>query len=271
MKPAQGRGFTLVEMVVVIAIAGIIAAMTAVFIRRPVDAYVDAARRGELTDTADIALRRMGRDLRAALPNSTRVLVSGTSTYVEFLLTSGGGRYRSDYDSSGGGDPLNFEAADTSFDVIGTPPTVAAGDRIVIYNLGPGSVESDAYTGGNSATVNSAASTPITIDAKQFPFASPGRRFHVVRHAVTYRCNTDTGELRRYWGYAIDAAQFVEGDPRFAGADNALLARDVSACSIVFNTSPVSQRTGVVSMRLELSRSGDRVALFHQVHTVNAP
>ena len=59
-----------------IAIVGIIGAMVAVFIRSPVQSYVDSARRAELGDVADTALRRIIRDLRLALPNSVRVTES---------------------------------------------------------------------------------------------------------------------------------------------------------------------------------------------------
>ncbi len=40
----QQRGFTLVEAIMVITITGILAAMVAIFIRAPIDAYVDSAR-----------------------------------------------------------------------------------------------------------------------------------------------------------------------------------------------------------------------------------
>ena len=63
-------GFTLIEAIVVIVITGIIASMVAVFIRTPVDGYLDAERRAGLTDIADTAVRRMARDIRLALPNS---------------------------------------------------------------------------------------------------------------------------------------------------------------------------------------------------------
>ena len=66
------RGFTLVEAIVVIVITGIIAAGVAVFIRAPVEGYVDSVARAELTDAADTALRRLSRDVNSALPNSLR-------------------------------------------------------------------------------------------------------------------------------------------------------------------------------------------------------
>src|SRR5258706_15936835 len=134
-RRTRGRGFTLVEMIAVIAIMGIIAAMVAVFIRSPVDSYVDSARRAELSDVADTALRRIIRDLRLALPNSVRVTESPAGTfYLEFLITSGGGRYRVDKTALGAGDPLDFTAADSSFDVLSAMPALAGTDSIVIYN-----------------------------------------------------------------------------------------------------------------------------------------
>ncbi|HJW54183.1 MAG TPA: prepilin-type N-terminal cleavage/methylation domain-containing protein, partial [Burkholderiaceae bacterium] len=56
------KGFTLAEAVIVIVITGIIAGTVAVFLRLPVQGYVDTAARAELTDIADTALRRMTRD-----------------------------------------------------------------------------------------------------------------------------------------------------------------------------------------------------------------
>jgi len=78
-------GFTLIEMVVVIVLTSIIAAVVAVFIKIPVQGYVDSARRAEMTDIADTALRRVGRDLRLALPNSVRITDAGAT--IEILLS----------------------------------------------------------------------------------------------------------------------------------------------------------------------------------------
>ena len=90
----RSRGFTLIEMIVVIVLTSIIASAVAVFIKLPVEGYVATARRAEMTDIADTAIRRMGRDLRLALPNSVRVTDGGAT--IEILLTKTGGRYRTE-------------------------------------------------------------------------------------------------------------------------------------------------------------------------------
>lgn len=268
-QPSRGsRGVTLIEMIIVITITAIIAGAVAVFISRPVEGYVDAARRAELTDIADTALRRMTRDLHSALPNSIRITTAGGVTYLEYLHTSDGGRYRAQADSAGTGDILNFTdpAGDSSFDVIGALPAFAGGESIVVYNLASSGTTANAYDGGNRAAYSSSAGSTITLSApKQFPFPSPGKRFHVVAYAVTYACNPTTGELRRYWNYGILAAQPTPP----VTANNALLASNISACSFSYTTS--GARTGVVGVTLRVERDGESIRLFQQAHVNNVP
>jgi len=275
----RARGVTLVEMIVVITITGILAAAVAVFIRRPVEGYIDAARRAELSDIADTALRRITRDLRNALPNSIRITAAGGVNYLEYLQTGGGGRYRSDVDSIGGGDPLNFTAADTTFNVIGPMPTMVAGDSIVIYNLNwdPAITTANAYVGDNRAAYASNTATTITLSAATlFPFASPGKRFQVVQQPVTYACDPVGGTVRRIAGYAIQAAQpnNVAAAPLSTAPSNVLLATSIApaGCSFSYVTgSGATQRTGVASLFLEISQAGESVRLFQQVHVNNVP
>src|SRR5438874_368532 len=93
---SRERGVTLIEMVIVIAITAIIAGAVSVFISRPVEGYADAARRAEMSDIADTALRRMTRDLRTALANSIRITcvpsgcAAGSVYYLEYLQASCG-------------------------------------------------------------------------------------------------------------------------------------------------------------------------------------
>lgn len=265
---SRERGVTLIELVMVIVITGIIASVVAVFIRRPVEGYVDSARRAQLTDEADTALRRITRDLRLALPNSIRVDASGK--FVEYIETSGGGRYRAEVDSAGGGDPLNFAAADSSFDVIGPAPTMGAGDQVVVYNLFSTGTTSNAHDPNpltNNRTAGSVAGSTVSITSKQFPAPSPGKRFHVVTGPVTYGCTG--GQLVRYSGYAYSLAQVAPP----AGAATAVLAGNVndSQCQFVYTTSPASERLATVSLVLQIERDNEKVRLFQQAHVSNVP
>jgi len=277
MRPTSDRrgqaGFTLVEMIMAITITAILAGIVALFILVPLQGYFSVSRRAELTDAADLAVRRIAREVQGALPNSVRVTTAAGVTYLEFLAVRSGGRYRSDPDNLGGGDILDFtSAADSSFDVLGPGVAVAAGDQIVVYNLGvPGA---DAYAGANRRAYSGAAGTMSTISftatASPFPFESPSKRFHVVSGPVTYACNPAAGTLQRFGGYAIAAAQ-----PTPPAGVPALLASGVTACTITY-TAAAGPRNGVVSISLTLTRTdpdnnAESVSLFSQAHVVNSP
>ncbi len=280
-QPSRQNGFSLIEMIIVISITAIVGAMVATFLRVPIDSYVAQDRRARLTDSADTALRRMGRDIRLALPNSVRVTTVGTTTYLEFLITRSGGRYREQGDGSLGNDNLDFTQnvpGDTRFDILGPAIAMQAGDRIAVYNLGiPGA---DAWAGDTLAAYTGAATnvnnisiapkpTPLT---PTFPLASPGNRFQVVEGPVTYVCASDPvnpglGTLTRYWGYAITAAQPTTATFR---TPQALLARQVGACTITYQPG-ITERGGLVSMTLELTQAGETVRLHSNSQVSNQP
>lgn len=263
-------GFTLIEALVVIMITGIIAVAVITFVREPILAYLDTARRAELSDEADTALRRIARDVQNALPNSVRV--SGTQ-FLEFLPISSAGRYRAEVGTAAGDDPLDFTSAtDNTFDVLGPTVSVANGDSIVIYNLGI--TGSDAYAG----TSRRAAIAPFGNSLNkisfnnggQFPFASPGSRFQVISTPVSYACDLATGRLLRYAGYAIQAAQPDTLAALNGLAAPAVLANNLTVCSFTYNSGALV-RSGVVAARLAVTRNGETVSMLHQVSVSNTP
>jgi MSHA biogenesis protein MshO len=270
MRPTFNHaGFTLIEMIIVIAITAIVGSMVAVFLRAPLESYVAQDRRARLADTADTALRRMTRDIRLALPNSVRVTTDAAGVvYLEFLATHAGGRYRAQGDGSIGNDNLDFTdvTGDSSFDVLGPAIDMQAGDFIAVYNLGiPGA---DAWTGETLAAYSGTGGsvTNIAIAAKQFLLASPGNRFQVVEGPVSYVCDPGNGTLTRYWGYAIEENQPTPPAP----ASSALLATRVSACSFTYQPG-VTERGGLVGITLNLKQADETVRLYATTQVSNQP
>ncbi len=291
------RGFTLVELVVVIVIIGIVSSMVAVFIGVPVRSYMDTAARVELADIADTATRRIARDVRLALPNSVRV--GGNGAYLELLLTKTGGRYLS-VDDNTPGNVLAFDtdpapANSTVFTVVGAMPagvqTIVPGDFIVVNNLGndPPVNAYDCSVKCNRGTVAAVNGNDITLAANPFlvvnaadaamrAMPSLGSRFQVVTTPVTYFCALNAnggGTLQRFSGYTIQADQPVAaGSAPLSNAPvQAALAGQVAACSFTFTTLPNVQR-GLVGINLLLGSAGSgggQISLVQQAQVNNTP
>ena len=276
------RGFTLIEMIMVMVITGVLAGMVAVFIAKPVEGYVNSVRHAELTDAADTAMRRLARDVRLALPNSLRVTTVGNISYIEFIMTSAGGRYRDVSDGSTGGYFLSFtNPATLQFDVLGpmpnNPPLAAGvnGDFIVVLNLGPGYAPADAYTGGNIAQINGVAGNIITLSNNPFalqtpPLPSPNSSFQVVpfaTQAVTYACPTAApNDFNRYSAYGFNVNQ-----PTPPAGTPALLVANAT-CGATFAQN-AQRRNGIITINLTLTDPGSQesVSMFYQIHVDNAP
>ncbi len=228
-RRATQNGFTLIEAIIVIVITGILSAIVAVFITRPVAGYVDATRRAQLTDTADGALRMMGRDIRSALPNSIRVSTNGADSYLEFLATKAGGRFRQ---SNASNDPCFTNIIDpiTGINSGGCTSLTSEGsiaanfgalngnDRVAVFNLynnqlGDCSVNNpSAYCTQNTAGIPNQNTAQITnfaagANADTLTFnrtvflpaigtSPPGNRFQIIdgtQQAVTYACRPIAG------------------------------------------------------------------------------
>lgn len=250
-------------MIMVIVVVGILASMTTSIITMPVRSYFDTQRRVTLADNAEAVFWLMQRDIRRALPNSVRITNGGK--VLELLHVVEGGRYRAQT-SAGAGDILDFTAADSSFDVMGTLSAVPSGS-LVVYNVGDFSA--NAYVGNNLAAISNTSTTTNVVlsTAKLFPRRSPQQRFFIVDTPITYLCDTTSRQLMRYSGYAIASTQ---PNPPIGGSA-AIQANSVSNCQFAYASSTAS-RNSLVTIQLTLTDSaGESSTLVHQVHVDNSP
>lgn len=276
MSMTSPRGFTLIELILVIVLVGILAVVGTVFILPPFQAAADIERRATLIDAADLAINRITREVRNALPNSLKV----STNQIEFISTINHGRYRR-LPAPGGSSVCPSPQTDTfipaksndCFEVLGdlldasavktraagTDCGTAAGHCLSVYNTGQS--DFDAWSGDNLAAITDFTSNSITYDSggQSFETHSPQQRFHVIDQTVRYTCSG--GELRRQAGYAVGS------NP---GGSGNLVADNITNCQFTYN-SGTSTRRGLLTIRLDLADEGESVFLLGQAQVLNTP
>ena len=294
----RSRGFTLIELIVVIVITAIIAGTIVVFVRPALDAYTDTRQRSDLSDQADTALRRIVRDVRQAVPNSLRM---PNSQCFELVPTIAGGRYRQGPDVVNDSpnpcstpsptcaawvDPTKSLSAFDTLTALSTTP--ANGDWVVINNQNG----NDVYEGNNRWSITS-MSAPTAAQGKLRLSVSAanggtalssgydGGRFQVVansQQAVFYICSGADGtldgsgngkgtlyRLKRSFNTAYPTAC-----PSIAGAD--VLATRVRSCTFVYDPNQgATQQSGFLWLHLELARNNETSSLTMGAHVMNVP
>ena len=279
-------GFTLIELVVTLAVAAVVVSFVSLFISGSVKGFTDLTRRARLVDSADSALQRIGRDVRRALPNSVRTSTAGGVAALEILSTVDGARYRAQPPGTAA-QILDFAAADASFNVLGpftqvTKPFSSTSHYLAIYNVGvPGA---DAYELGNVITP---AGTQIGIAADgatgedrvtlspafKFAYGSPTQRVFLLDGPVSYLCDAVAGTLVRYQGYSIASSQTsrdTDGELVGAGGTASLMANQVVGCNFTY-TPGTAERGGLLVLKITVGAQGESISLLSQVHVDNVP
>jgi MSHA biogenesis protein MshO len=268
--------FTLVELVMVIALAGLIAVMISTVMSRPLQGFVDQSRRAELVDLASTALNRMTRDIRLAVPNSVRV---AGSARLELLRSPGGGRYRASLSGGVRQDPPACASDPCVIEALG--PMIGVDDWpglnwMVIYNIGGAAIGDNSWPplNGTLSVISPQVSISYAagnlslsgggIENFRFKYASPQHRFFLADKVVGYQCSG--GRIVR----AEFASLALPGAYDYSGATP--VVDHVDCASSGFTYSPgTNTRSGLVTVRLTLSQDGETITLLQQVHVDNAP
>jgi MSHA biogenesis protein MshO len=238
----RSGGFTLVELVVSITIAGIVAVFMVFFLSTPVESYFAQSRRADLVDSQDRILRTVAADIHTALPGSLRGTALPNGYALELLSTAGVARYYGPGDKSylsptqESLEELSTGSLDTDgFYTLDQFPTNTGNYLAVTYSGAPSAYAlTGIMTSQFTITANAATGEDqITLGAGGFNFSGPSPAHHVflVSGPVTYLCDTAAQTLRRYWNYAITAAQPTSATSApLSSAQSSLIAQNVTSC-----------------------------------------
>lgn len=289
IRTNRQSGFTLVEIIIVIAIMGIIGGLSTLIIGRSLDAYAALERRENLQTSIRLAVERISRELRNALPNSICVnnggaCVVGTGSQFYFIPVRDSGRYQDRPGAYTAPPPIQRDRLPVAplnrdrFDVLSTNGAnrlnSVANDWVVVYNLN----NTDVYAGTNNVRqqinaivqkdINNTAGTGDDIDQIQltastnFANHSPTRRFHIIENNVVTLFYLDGTNLRR--------ATTSFAAPNTPAGTPPLLMQNVQACTFTF-TPGTSQRSGLLKIDITVAEQGETIQVIHNAHVFNTP
>ncbi|OUS06779.1 hypothetical protein A9Q81_02365 [Gammaproteobacteria bacterium 42_54_T18] len=260
----MNHGFTMIELIIVIVILGILSVGSVRFISQTTQGVIDSAERQRIASIGIIAMEKMSRELREALPNSIRV--DGSGECIEFVPIAGGSQYTD----------IPILTASTTITAVKTNYAASLNttyDRIAVF---PASL-SQVYGGADPGPISSLISTiaviagdeeGVTLSSNhQFLADSPQRRFFIVKDPVTY-CYSG-GILFRYKNYGFQSAMGTSRPTTFAGGRE-VLANSLTSATFSYVSATLS-RNGVVSIDMTLSEGGETQMLDYEVIIRNVP
>lgn len=265
---ASIKGFSLLELIIVIVLMGIMAISLSNVTTNAVYGYIDAKDRNSLSQSAKWVTEKISREMREALPQSVRTGTSGTVHCVEFMSILNASTYLN-LPASGPIDDFNavaYNLAGFTNSLIAIMPI----NPIDVYDVNSGTtapVDDIIADVAGEVTVN-LTGTPT------FARRSPTNRFYVLTTPTSFCLNDSNGELHKYSGYAIKANLF----PLPIGGSS-LMGENFRASGAVFNYQDGTlSRAALLQINLKaqnrsrnLTGNEESFEVFHEVHVRNVP
>jgi MSHA biogenesis protein MshO len=268
--PYRQKGFTLIEMVIVIVILGILATSVTSFIRFGTQGYTDAVDRDELISTARFVIERLNREVRHALPNSIRVTNTNAMQCLEYVPIVSSAVYLDI--------PVAPDAASNSIDVMMLRDLLPTSINLIsIYALNSADIYNKkigiiAEFDNIALNVDPTLPSTITLSVNTlFSAESPTNRVYLIDEPIAY-CLVDNS-LYRYTNYVYSS----ENTPIFDGSNRVLMAEYLlndfnKGEELPFKVEPATlQRNGIALIRLIFGRNLEKIVFSNEIQVPNVP
>ncbi|RUO75937.1 prepilin-type N-terminal cleavage/methylation domain-containing protein [Idiomarina seosinensis] len=269
------KGFTLIELVVVIVLLAIVSIFTFRFVGLGSEMYVTGAERLKLLDQSRFTIERITRELRNSVPNSARVrsLADG-SECLEFVPIKVAGTYYNAPFNDSAAATLELVTMSTSWSQISAQ--APNNDRLFIYATQPKYVYNEDVAGerrwalADTNQTRSGQQTTITLESNYF-FAeqSPRQRLYVGSSPVSF-CVDTAGTIRRFSDYGWNQTP--------SSSDNVAIGERIINLTAEGSQPPFEVenatllRNNVIHIFLEYETAAAERLFFNQeVHIPNAP
>ncbi|ENY72022.1 MSHA biogenesis protein MshO [Aeromonas diversa CDC 2478-85] len=258
----MARGFTLIELVMVILLLGIMATFSSQFIGTGTLIYQDASAREQLMSDVRFALERLNREVGQAVPGSLQIEdLDGNRTEqgacIRFWPIQSASRYlRLNQGLSGGTFAMTLVTPD------GAAPTDAS--LAIVYPLTEQGLAQGCIGGTCTSqvlTVSPVGSGALQVTtAQSFSTESPGRRVYFASEQVLF-CVQSGRMLRGAGALGQSLAASALTEPVAGLVAEGLFYRDIAS----------PRYGGEVGLRLTLSQRGESVTLEHRMGVWNEP
>ncbi|MCW8832307.1 MAG: prepilin-type N-terminal cleavage/methylation domain-containing protein [Colwellia sp.] len=272
IKPT--KGFTLIELILVIIILGVMSVGIAGFITLTTQTYLNVSKRDELLANARFVVERLNREIRNAVPNSVRVDNNTIMQCIEFIPVVASTTYIDI--------PVQPEPARDNITVIEFPNSGGiapyrcddCGDLVMVYPLSDSEIYDD-HTDATGKVFALASFTPTVLDTWEMTISngdvnftedSPTERMYIANEQISY-C-VFAGQIFRY-NNSIGGSQSLPPQSPVLMAEN-LAPFDENL--LPFEILPATlTRNALVKTRLHFTQDNEDYVFENDIHIVNVP
>lgn len=274
------KGFTLIELVIVIIVLGIVSVGISGIVRSSMDAVVTVTEREDLVREGSYLVERFNRELASSVPNSVRISGNALAHCVEFVPIKWSGIYLTL--------PLAGQTSNTAdlielSDINGRSYTPTNTDFALVYPIGATEVY-DASLGhrrpvtscsddDNDCSTLGDADKVIQLEVPDgFAQASPSNRIYFAQDAVSY-CMRNNQVYRHVSSINETQTLYTTGGSLMAqNVVNQLGISPISGEQNPFQSIGASfQRNAYTQALFIFGREEERVTFMQEVQIPNVP